>query len=70
MSCCCYSCPNVNSAINLISVAVYVSELRALAQYCSFGETLEVMLQDIIVCGMNDQQNNAKEVTSREGTLI
>ena len=26
------------------SVAVYVSELRALAQYCNFGETLEVML--------------------------
>ena len=26
------------------SVAVYVSELRALAQYCNFGETLEAML--------------------------
>ena len=26
------------------SVAVYVSELRALAQYCNFGEMLEVML--------------------------
>ena len=26
------------------SVAVYVSELKALAQYCNFGETLEVML--------------------------
>ena len=26
------------------SVAVYVSELRALAQYCNFGEKLEVML--------------------------
>ena len=26
------------------SVAVYVSELRALAQYCNFGETLESML--------------------------
>ena len=26
------------------SVAVYVPELRALAQYCSFGETLEVSL--------------------------
>ena len=25
-------------------VAVYVSELRALAQYCNFGEMLEVML--------------------------
>ena len=26
------------------SVAVYVSELKALVQYCNFGETLEVML--------------------------
>ena len=26
------------------SVAVYVSELKALAQYCNYGETLEVML--------------------------
>ena len=26
------------------SVAVYVSEFRALAQYCNFGETLEVIL--------------------------
>ena len=26
------------------SVAVYVSELKALAQYCNFGETLEVIL--------------------------
>ena len=26
------------------SVAVYVSELKALTQYCNFGETLEVML--------------------------
>ena len=26
------------------SVAVYVSELKSLAQYCNFGETLEVIL--------------------------
>ena len=26
------------------SVAAYMSELKALAQYCNFGETLEVML--------------------------
>ena len=42
------------------SVAVYVSELRALAQYCNFGETLEVMLRDRIVCGVNDQQTQKK----------
>ena len=42
------------------SVAVYVSELKALAQYCNFGETLEVMLWDRIVCGINDQQTQKK----------
>ena len=42
------------------SVAIYVSELRALAQYYNFGETLEVMLQGRIVCGINDQQTQKK----------
>ena len=43
-------------------VAVYVSKLRALAQYCNFGETLdsEVILRDRIVCGINDQQMQKK----------
>ena len=36
-------------------IAVYVSELRALAQYCNFGEKLEVMLRDRIVGSINDQ---------------
>ena len=42
------------------SVAVYVSELRAIAQYCNFGETLELMLRDTLVCGINDQQTQKK----------
>ena len=32
------------------SVAVYVSELRAIAQYCNFGDTLEVMLRHRLNC--------------------
>ena len=28
------------------SVATYVSELRSFAEFCNFGETLEVMLRD------------------------
>lgn len=36
------------------SVATYVSELRSLAEFCNFGTTLEVMLRDRIVCGIND----------------
>ena len=36
------------------SVATYVSELRSLAEFCNFRQTLEVMLRDRIVCGIND----------------
>lgn len=38
------------------SVATYVSELRALAEYCNFGETLQDMLRDRLVCGINDDR--------------
>ena len=36
------------------SVATYVSELRSLAKFCNFGASLEEMLRDRIVCGIND----------------
>ena len=36
------------------SVARFVAELRALAEFCNFGDTLNVMLRDRIVCGIND----------------
>ena len=36
------------------SVATFVAELRCLAEFCNFGDTLEVMLRDLIVCGIND----------------
>ena len=36
------------------SIAAYTAELRKIAEHCSFGDTLEVMLRDRIVCGIND----------------
>ena len=36
------------------SVTAFVSELRSLAKSCNFGDTLETMLRDRIVCGIND----------------
>ena len=36
------------------SIAAYVAELRALAEFSNFGDTLETMLRDRIVCGIND----------------
>ena len=37
------------------SVATYISELRALAQWCIFGSSLEDMLRDRLVCGINNE---------------
>ena len=36
------------------SVATFVAELRAIATTCNCGETLEAMLRDRMVCGVND----------------
>ena len=36
------------------SIATYVAELRSMSEFCKFGESLEVMLRDRIVCGVND----------------
>ena len=36
------------------SVATFVAELRAIAECCNFGDTLEVMLRDRVVCGINN----------------
>ena len=36
------------------SVAEFVSQLRKLSEHCEFGDTLDKMLRDRIVCGIND----------------
>ena len=36
------------------SVAVFVSQLRSLSENCGFGDTLEDMLRDRLVCGIRD----------------
>ena len=36
------------------TVSTYVSELRSLAVHCNFGATLDLMLRDRLVCGIND----------------
>ena len=34
------------------SVATFVAELRALAEFCNYGDSLETMIRDRIVCGI------------------
>jgi len=36
------------------SVTAFVSELRSIAKHCNFGDTLEKMLRDRIICRIND----------------
>ena len=38
------------------SVSTYIAELRGLAEFWNFKGTLEVMLKDKLVCGINDEQ--------------
>ena len=36
-------------------MSTYVAELQALAEFCNFSETLELMLHDRLVCRINDE---------------
>ena len=36
------------------SVATYVAELKRLDEYCEFGDKLDEMVRDHLVCGVND----------------
>ena len=36
------------------SVATFVAELRSLSEFCNFGDTLDIMIRDRLVCGIND----------------
>ena len=38
------------------SISTFVAELRALSEYCEFGNTLEEMLRDRLVCGVNEDR--------------
>ena len=38
------------------SVSAFVAELRKLSKHCNFGDTLNNMLRDRLVCGINDQR--------------
>ena len=36
------------------SVSTYIAELRALAEFCNFEDTLNIMIHDRLVCRIND----------------
>ena len=38
------------------SITSYVARLRALTEHCEFSDTLDTMLRDHLVCGINNKQ--------------
>ena len=36
------------------SISGFVAELRSIAEHCNFGPTLDAMIRDRVVCGIND----------------
>ena len=37
------------------SVATFLANLRAVSEHCNYGDTLELMIRDRLVCGVNDK---------------
>ena len=50
------------------SIADYTAELRKIAEDCAFGETLEDMLRDRIVCGISEPQLQRRLLAESELT--
>ena len=50
------------------SVATYVAGLRKLTEYCEFGDTLNDMLRDRLVCGINDKRMQRRLLSEPELT--
>ena len=50
------------------SVANYIAELQALSYYCNFGDTLELMLRDRILCGIYYTQTQKRLLAEKNLT--
>lgn len=50
------------------TIAEYVAQLRHLSRDCNFGESLEAMLRDRLVCGVNDDKIQRRLLSERELT--
>ena len=51
------------------SVAAYLAELKTLSEHCSFGDSLDDMLRDRIVCGIQDQRAQRRLLAEPDLTL-
>ena len=51
------------------TISEYVAQLRRLSEYCEFGDTLEDMLRDRLVCGCRDQRLQCKLLAEADLTF-
>ena len=47
------------------SVSTFVAELRALAEFCNFGDSLDDMIRDRIVCGIMNSKIQQKLLSEK-----
>ena len=48
------------------SVAQFVSALRALFEFCEYGDTLNEILHDRLVCGIDDERTQQRLLAEKE----
>ena len=51
------------------SVAAYLAEVKKLSEYCGYGDSLNEMLRDRIVCGIQDQRTQRRLLAQTDLTL-
>ena len=51
------------------SVAAYLAELKKLSEHCDFGDSLNDMLRDRIVCGIQDQRTQRRLLAETDLTF-
>ena len=51
------------------TVSTFVAELRSLARYCKFGASLNDLLRDRIVCGINDENIQRRLLAEKTLTM-
>ena len=51
------------------SVAEFVSALRALSEFCEYGQTLNEMLRNRLVCGIDDERTQRRLLAERSCRL-
>ena len=57
---------HTRSRLETESVSTFVAQLRHLSQDCNFGDTLEAMLRDRLVCGINNDRIQRRMLAEKD----